>query len=152
MPSSNKTANLNLNQWAETDKPTRADFVSDNSIIDNVVSGHTSDSSIHLNAVEKLRVSSPYLIKLIQGTGESSRAVSLEFVPQMVICFALELSPIELSSGKVTVNWGIGVRNYGGSGGCEVSDSAVVITQGTQGGVNYNLNNSDVQYVVVAFR
>lgn len=152
MPSTNKTPNFNLNQWRETDKPTRSDFVSDNSIIDAVLGAHTSDTSIHLTAIEKLRVSSPFLLKLIQGTGESSRSVGIGFEPELVICFALDMPPMQTVSGVETVNCGIAVRNYGGSGGCEISNTTVLLTQGTVGGVRYNLNNDDVQYVIVAFR
>ena len=152
MASRNKTSYLNLNQWAETDKPTRADFVSDNSIIDTKLGGHLEDLNKHLTTAEKSRVSSPFSIKIVQGTDDNSRTINFSFTPQIVICFALDSSPMEVNSGTVTINWGIAVKNYGGSGGCELSGADFVVSQTTQSGIKYNLNNSDFQYVVVGFR
>ena len=152
MSSTHKTSHLNLNQWTATDKPTRADFVSDNTIIDSLLGGHIDNMNLHLTANEKTRVSSPYFIKLYQGTGDSLRTITLDFSPQLVICFALDKSPVELTSNVATINWGIAVNNYGGSGGCELSDSTVAVTQNTEDGIVYNLNKSGGQYLIVAFR
>ncbi len=43
MPSTNKTANLELNQWIGTDKPKMADFNADNSLIDAAIGDLQSD-------------------------------------------------------------------------------------------------------------
>ena len=40
MASSQFTTNLGLCNWLESDRPKRADFVSDNGIIDSVLGGH----------------------------------------------------------------------------------------------------------------
>ena len=53
MSSTNKTANLGLNSWIESDRPKRTDFVSDNTIIDNVLGNHVKDNGVHLTAEEK---------------------------------------------------------------------------------------------------
>ena len=40
MASTNKTEYLSLNAWVESDRPQRADFNSDNSIIDSALGAH----------------------------------------------------------------------------------------------------------------
>ena len=152
MNSSNKTTNLNLNKWTETDRPVRADFVADNNLIDNILGGHAINTSIHLTADEKARVSSPFQLKIVQGTDESSRSITFGFSPYLVICFAVSSAPTEVSSGTVIMNWGIAAKNYGASGGCSLSESTFTVSQGTQNGVRYNLNNSEYQYIIVAFK
>ncbi len=151
MSSTNKTENLHLNKWIETDKPTRADFVSDNNIIDEVITTHIDNDGVHLRGIEKERASDPYKLRVIQGTGESSRIVNLDISPQLVIYFAFDEAPVKVSSGTAVVNFGIALNRNGGSGGCELSDKKLVLTQGTQNGVKYNLNESDTQYVIVGF-
>ncbi len=151
MASTNKTDNLHLNKWIETDKPTRADFVSDNNIIDEVISTHIDSDSVHLRGIEKERVSNPYQFRFIQGTGESSRTVNLDISPKFVIYFMFDEAPVKVSSGTAVVNFGIAVNGNGGSGGCELSGNRLVLSQGTQNGVKYNLNESDTQYTIVGF-
>ena len=45
MASTNKTANLDLNQWSLSDKPEMADFNADNTKIDTVVSAHLAENA-----------------------------------------------------------------------------------------------------------
>ena len=56
MATSNYTPNLHLSAWEATDRPKRADFVSDNTIIDTQLGGHIANGNIHLNADEKARL------------------------------------------------------------------------------------------------
>ena len=63
MASTNKTQNLGLNNWLETDKPKRIDFVSDNAIVDNILGTHIKDNDIHLTSSEKDRVSEPFEVR-----------------------------------------------------------------------------------------
>ena len=48
MATSNYTPNLHLNAWEETDRPKRADFVSDNQIIDTQLALDTPHTSQQL--------------------------------------------------------------------------------------------------------
>ena len=50
MASSNYTPNLHLSAWNASDRPKRADFVSDNTIIDTQLGGHIANSGIHVSA------------------------------------------------------------------------------------------------------
>lgn len=152
MPSTFKTNTLGLNSWIETDKPTRSDFVSDNVIIDSTLGGHIGNSSLHLTNEEKLRVTSPYTVKLLQGTGESTRTIALDYEPSIVIVFAADTPPMVDISGSSSVCRGIAVTNYSSSGGLYLNGSEVTLCQGEHDGVNYNLNNNEYQYVLIVFR
>ena len=152
MSSTNKTPHYLLNQWVETDKPTRADFVLDNSIIDTYMYSHFSNQERHLTADEKARVGTPYQIRLLQGTGASSRNISFNFEPQFVIYFAVEKPMSEFSSSTLIVNSCVAVGNYGGCTGCSLSGDTLTVLQGTVNGVECRLNNSGYQYLAVAFR
>ena len=46
MASTNKTANLDLNQWSLSDKPEMADFNADNLKIDTELSAHMAESAL----------------------------------------------------------------------------------------------------------
>jgi len=154
MPSTNKTPTLRLNQWLETDKPTRADFVADNSIVDTVIGGHIMDAMIHLTSDEKTRVSTPFEFRVVQGTDTAERAISLGYRPKIVIYYAFEYPPVEIVSGKSVINFGFAVQGYGGSGGCVLAETELIVNQASPSGAGYvfNLNNSDYQYLIVTFR
>ena len=145
MPSSNKTSNLRLNQWIETDKPTRSDFVSDNNIIDTQLGGHLLNAALHLTALEKERVSSPYYFRGIQGSGTSSRTVSFDFEPSLVICFAQDMA-------AAAGYFGFAVSGVGGTAGCSLFENTLTLLQGNVNSQVCNLNQSGVQYVIAAFR
>ena len=87
MSSTNKTSNLGLNSWIESDKPKRTDFVYDNTVIDRVLGNHVNDGNIHLTEDEKTKVQSPFVIHTIYGTGTATLNVKLGFVPSMVMIF-----------------------------------------------------------------
>ena len=152
MPSKFKTEFLELNSWEETDRPTRSDFVSDNAIIDSVLGGHIRSVSAHLTQEEKQRVQRPFFFKMAMGTNEETRTFKFDFDPQIVIMFASGASPVELVDGNIKVNFCIAVRNYGGSGNCTLGSTGFTVHQKTNGSIISNLNNSDYQYVIVAFR
>ncbi len=152
MPSSLKTTNLELNKWIESDHPVRADFISDNEIIDSVLGGHLANSGVHLTAAEKQRVGSPFAVYAIQGTGEQSRAITLDFSPQMVFYFAQDMPLSEFTGSIQKINGGIAVKNYGNSEGCSIGSNIVYVVQQDINGVRYNLNKENGQYILVAFR
>ena len=77
MASTNKTPNLRLNSWLDSDRPKRMDFVSDNNIIDSTLGTHLNDSTSHLTPSEKDKVDEPFEICILYGTGETSTSIHL---------------------------------------------------------------------------
>ncbi len=152
MASTFKTTNLGLSNWLETDKPTRSDFVSDNVIIDNSLGAHLNDTTLHLTQEEKNQLSEPYIFDILQGTGEESRTIELLFTPRLVMYYAVDKPLIENSDTGSTVNGGVSAYTYGSSGGISIADKKIILTHGTVDGVEYNLNNSECQYILVGFR
>lgn len=152
MASSDKTEHYMLNLWDGTDKPTRSDFVRDNVIIDTALWLHVIDAYAHLTEAEKQRVSQPSEFNVYQGTDEASKALALSFQPRFVLYFAADEPPIEYTSGETIINCCAAVYGAGSTGGCALGSSAFTVYQRTEGTVKYDLNNSDKQYVLIAFR
>lgn len=157
MPSSNKTRYLNLNFWAESDRPMRNDFNLDNGIVDQVVGTHIENSGIHLTSAEKSYVSEPYLTMVYSGDGESSRSFTLTETVNFVVVYA-QSKPFSLFSSTESV-----VKTYaavahkaiGGSAGLTVMANGTGFTVkqvGASQGYSVNLNESGVQYKVIMFR
>lgn len=153
MSSTNKTP-LGLNQWLETDRPKRTDFVNDNAILDTLIGTHISDEDKHLTSFEeKLRVSEPFKISTVFGTGTSSTLFRLNFEPKLVIVFKKDSAPVEYTDGYMKVNSAI-ATDTGTSGGLLISGDSVRLQQSTTAvnGVFLNLNQELAQYILVAFR
>lgn len=153
MSSTNKTPNLRLNNWLESDKPKRADFVADNSIIDSVLGSHISDNNLHLTLSEKHRVSSPYTIFTNYGSGENNFAYNIDFEPKMVVIFKADTPVVTTVSNSPKVNFAI-VTPRGSTGGAALSGSMLTVRQSStlENGVFYNLNEEDAAYVIICFR
>ena len=153
MSSTNKTP-LGLNQWIETDRPKRTDFVNDNAILDTVITTHINNEDMHLTSFEeKLRASEPFKIGTVFGTGNTSTLYRLNFEPKLVIVFKKDSAPVEYTNGYMKVNAAI-ATNTGTSGGITISGDAVKLQQSTiaVNGVFLNLNQELAQYILVAFR
>lgn len=153
MSSTNKTPNLGLNSWLESDRPKRTDFVSDNTIIDNVLGNHVKDNQVHLTAEEKQRATSPFEIFTIYGNGNASLQITPGFIPSMVI-YCKKNAPCCVSeSGYTKVNSGI-ATSKGTSGGISISNNTIVVQQNSaaNNGILYNLNENQAQYLLIAFR
>lgn len=152
MPSSFKTTKLGLNNWVESDKPTRSDFVGDNMIIDSILGTHVNDNSLHLNEKQTAQIEEPYFFDLFQGSNEASRTITLNYTPRIVIYFAVNKPLVESTESGDVVNGGVSVYTYGSSGGVAIGENKLIITHGVIDGVNYNLNNMECQYLLIAFR
>ena len=87
MSSSNKTDFLNLNEWVLSDIPNMQDFNSDNQKIDEALSNHLSDDSIHISEETLSRISSPFTVGSYVGDDSEERTITLEFVPKFGIIF-----------------------------------------------------------------
>lgn len=154
MASSNYTPNLGLCSWTESDRPKRADFLSDNAIIDSALGGHIGDTDVHMSAAEKAKALTPFEVTLYTGGGESSRTISLSFRPSFAIVFKKNEAPVTYTGGAVIVNSGWAVYGSGGSAGVSIGSNGVVVSQEStaSNGRRISLNEEDCQYVIVAFK
>lgn len=148
MASTNKTANLGLNSWLGTDKPTRTDFVEDNAIIDSAISSHTGNSTAHLTSEEKSRVSSPVLVRQYAGTGSASLTISFAFSPKLVIVQRVDYPTV---SGDAAC-FGVVTPTYGGTLGLELSASSLTVKSSSLSQGQSGFNENGGQYIAVAFR
>lgn len=152
MPSTYKTSKLNLNLWISSDKPTRTDFISDNNIIDNILGTHIENQDLHLTADEKLRLDQPFTVEVFQGTDDETRSVELDFTPSLIFYFAIGTPAITFDGDVTVVNTAVSAKDYGTSGGLLITESDIKIKQQTADNLKYNLNNSELQYIMIAFR
>lgn len=154
MATSNYTPNLHLSAWADSDRPKRADFVSDNTIIDTELGGHIANSDIHMTAQEKAKVSEPFTCLAYAGTGESSRTISFGFQPKLVFIFRRGVPFITYSGGVNHVNAACGCYGNGASVGISIVANGVRVSQSAEAsdGIKVGLNESGYQYTVIAFK
>lgn len=154
MATSRYTTNLHLSAWEESDRPKRADFVSDNEIIDRELGGHLADDTVHLTAAEKQKIDEPYVCIAYAGSGESTRTLTVGFTPKIAIVYKRGVPPVTVSSGVTVVNSAAAYYGHGGSAGIAISSQGVAVQQASSAtdGVRNNLNESGSQYALIAFR
>lgn len=154
MATSQYTPNLHLSAWAESDRPKRADFVSDNNIIDTEFGGHVKNDSIHLSKGEKEKITEPYVSNIYSGSGESSRTISLGFQPKFVLIYKRGVPPVTYSNNVNTVNCAYGFYGHGGTVGISITSSGVIVSESATAtnGVKVSLNERGSQYTIVAFK
>lgn len=154
MASSSYTTNLGLSNWSASDRPKRADFVSDNNIIDSVLGGHMADTTAHMTAAQKEAALQPYATMIYAGSGTDNRAVTTDFAPKFVMVFKKNAAPTENESGNTLVNSGAAAYGHGGSAGVSVSSTGFVVRQQSTAsdGMRFSLNESGCQYFAVVFR
>lgn len=146
MPSTNKTTNLNLNQWSQSDRPMRNDFNNDNSIVDSVLGGHVNDGDIHVTAQEKQYLKDPMAELMYSGDGTAQRTLTASEEFRFVVVFAKN-KPFGFG-GKVYS--AVGYLNIGCSAGLAISASGSGFTVSQNDEVS--LNESGVEYRVVLFK
>ncbi len=152
MPSGLKTERLGLNLWASTDRPVRADFNHDNAALESTVGDHIEDNSMHLTRSDCDKLRDTYIIRVLQGTDAAEREVTLDFAPSVVLYYAVEKPPACYMGGVNKIYSAVCAKETGGSGGIELAGSTVIITHTTTGDIQYDLNNSSRQYVLIAVR
>lgn len=154
MASSNYTTNLGLCNWAATDRPKRADFVSDNGIIDSVLGGHVNNAAIHMSAAEKAQALAPFDVSIYSGNGESSRTIAADFRPSFAVVYKKDSPPVAYENGAVIVNSAYSVYGSGSSAGLSIVSSGVTVQQQATAsdGVRLSLNEQGCQYVAVLFK
>lgn len=157
MPSTNKTPQLGLNSWVDTDKPRREDFVNDNTILDTVISGHMADTLLHLTQADRQKLEDGVVIGSRPGTGAEQATLTLDFEPKLVLVFYKDRAPVEYnSSGNyLMVNCGIALQ-WSSTAGLSMSGNQIVLQQTktvpAAGGTFLNLNKLYGQYTYVAIR
>lgn len=150
MASTNKTQNLNLNQWIGTDKPKRTDFNHDNSMIDNICGTHMNDKDIHIHADERLFWNTQVVTGLYFGTGKPQMEILLGFNPKAVIVFAHDRS-LGITD-KFTYS-GIATE-YANTVGITTSENGFTVYEAynSKNGITPTLNSRGVDYSYIAFK
>ena len=154
MASSSFTPNLGLCNWAAGDKPKRADFVSDNGIIDTELGGHIANTTVHVTAAEKAKLQSPFTAVAYSGDGIASRAVNAGFQPKAAFVYMKGRPLSEYGGGIMIANGGMSYYGMGGSAGISINSSGITVLQENTAtdGVRCNLNETDEQYVAILFK
>lgn len=155
MAATSYTPNLGLCQWEPADRPKRIDFVNDNSIIDEKLGEHFSNTYIHVSKEEKEKFNSPYTVLTYAGNGSYSRTLSVDKAYTFAIVFQKYYPPVETdSSGNSIVHMAIVGREFGSSSNLTLKSNSIVVTQDTTAsdGVINNFNENEGQYVVLLFR
>lgn len=150
MASTNKTQNLNLNQWIGTDKPKRTDFNHDNSMIDNICGTHMNDKDIHILADERLFWNTQVVTGFYFGTGRPQMEILLGFTPKAVIVFAHDRT---LGITDKFVYSGIATE-YANTVGITTSENGFQISDSceTKNGITATLNSQGENYSYIAFK
>lgn len=152
MAATNRTPNLGLNSWLDTDRPKRTDFVSDNNIIDSFLGTHLSDSTAHLTQSEKDKVGEPFKVSVLYGTGETT-SLRYDFNPSFVIAFRIDAPTFEYTNSKNMINSAY-ASTRGASMGMAISGNTVFFYQGAIPDTDYynNMSEEHSQYIVIAFK
>lgn len=152
MPSSFKTEKLGLNFWANIDRPVRSDFNRDNAAIDSAVGDHIESTSVHLTDNDRNKLRDTYIIRVLQGTDESTREITLDFSPSVVLYYGVDKPSSFYANGVNKIYFAVSAKETGGSAGLELAGNRVIISQTTTGDIQYDLNSSLCQYVLIAVR
>ena len=157
MSSNNKTQNLRLNLWDGSDKPKRADFNYDNTILENIISSHLNDTTVHFASGEKDSIANPFVISTYIGNGANARLVSLSFQPRFLFIFAnnMPLSVYDSTDDKMLVYAGAVAGSYH-SPGITITEEGlnVVYTPNNPSIRNYYpmFNENAVKYTYIALK
>lgn len=158
MSSTNKTTYLGLNSWLGTDKPQRADFNTDNELIDTAIGEHFEDEIRHITGEERETWNSPYFIGTYFGNGETPRTITTKcpFEPSIVIVFANSFTPTVTNFSASTVRHYFGFATKRGSTMDFSFDKKNLIIKSTTDGTNGNeyvmLNQIGKTYIYIMIR
>ncbi len=150
MSSTSKTEYYGLNSWAASDRPERADFNSDNQILDTTLGQHCNDAAIHVSAEEKERWNTPCFTGTYMGDGAENRAIetSCPFTPSAALIYAAgNAVEVDFESETLSVNFAA-VSEDGATAGASLEGTALFLSRaGT-----VNLNEAGKTYVYLLFR
>ncbi len=157
MSSTNKTEELELNQWIGSDIPKMEDFNRDNEIIDKTLGEHIWDVSKHVTAEQKKVWSNPLGCASYIGDGSDSRSVNLnmEFEPSVCFVFATN-NAVGLSDFANSVHYNyFGIATVNGSTYGLSLDGNVLDVKNAATTAKFemtNFNQVGKSYLVIGFR
>ncbi len=159
MSSSNKTANLKLNSWLGSDSPKREDFNNDNQIIDNAISAHIADQTLHIVSGERDKWNKPYYLMTYYGNGAASRTLSYSgagFTPSWGIIFALNYPPsVADFANESNYNYFAVFSTKGCTAGVSYTGNQLTVIQSSAAVMKTefrNMNATGVTYACILFR
>ena len=146
MPSSKQTAH-GLNLWEAQDHPLREDFVRDNQTVDDWLSKHIADTSLHKTPTDPAQ--------LVCGTytGDGGK-LQTGFDPQAVLVFPFQKGLLQKdSSGNLVLYGGIAAVGLYCGPLYVLKNKGFSVKNDTAGTAVYALlNEKDSKYCYVAFR
>lgn len=157
MSSTNKTPNLGLNNWAGSDRPQRADFNSDNLLLDTLAGGHIKNGDIHVTAAEKEKWNGPVAFSMYFGTNADSREIKLGYQPTAVFVYPQDMPMLAINfDTRVTECY------FGAAGGTFNSRGISITSDGFNVRNNYRyqsssndvvmLNKANTNYIFLAWK
>ena len=158
MASTYKTNELNLSKWVESDIPDMNDFNNDNAILENVISNHNSDISIHLTNEERQKWNSIYGLKVYTGDGKTTQSIKLNFGfrPSFCIVFAVDSPPGVVDIPNDTHYNYFGIASISGSNsGLSLSGETLTVTSSSVMVSKYEMrsyNEISRSYLIIGFR
>lgn len=160
MSSYNKTKNLKLNQWRESDVPKRTDFNYDNEIIDSAISGHNENSAIHITAEERDCWNNFLFSGVYFGDGKLSRKIvtGCPFDVAFGLIYADETPPsIHYNDDGSTHHYLSYISQFGCTIGASIEDNnrdiSVINSFGAEiENEHSNMNEIGLMYRYVLFR
>lgn len=156
MASKNKSTKLGLNLWDESDRPQRADFNSDNMILDEALGGHLENEDMHLTAEEKSRVTSPLATMSYLGDGTAQRTISLPCRAEAFVVFCMEMpfGVYDSALGATKIYSAFYANGAGSQPGVSLSGTTLTVTQQSKGenGFAVCLNETGRHYRIAVLR
>lgn len=156
MASKNKSTRLGLNLWDESDRPQRADFNSDNMILDEVLGGHVENEDMHLTEEEKSRVAAPLATVAYLGDGTAQRTISLPCRAEalVVFCTGMPFGVYDSALGTTKVYSAFYAEGAGAQAGVSLSGTSLTVKQQSSGenGFSVCLNETGRQYRVAVLK
>jgi hypothetical protein len=141
-----------------SDIPQREDFNNDNEIIDEVLTTHISDTTLHTTQKEKDVWNSPCVAITYYGDGTSSRVINLgtDFTPTWGFVFAIgKPTRVVDYENRASYNYSGLFSARGANMGLSLNDKKLSITQSSTPQYSYeykSFNEKGVTYVTVVFR
>lgn len=155
MPSSYKTEHLGLNRWIGSDKPKRADFNDDNTLIDTAFAEHLADHTAHATQEEKELWNEPFAAGSYTGDNAASRTISLGFTPRAVCVSAVGIAPISMNlNGEVFVRSGFATA-FGSTKAVELTQDGFSVRNAIYtppDGETPKLNMNNIAYIYLAWK
>lgn len=158
MSSVNKTEYLGLNSWAGTDRPERADFNSDNDLIDAAVQTHFEDGDVHITPEEREIWNTPYYCGIYAGNDLSQRTIEtacpFEAAFGFVFCISAGAVSVDFENETAYNHFGIAAQN-GNMAGVKLSGTDLIVKQSADSVGDYgcmSFNASGSMYMYILFR